>query len=408
MGAARGEWSAATQRRIGVTKSMLNDMKSINMMGLTDLANGFVQEERVRETKKMETMNWAVVWKNVVGEDLSFPLFMGSCFLLLIRIRANNPLVAAPAATFAVYAIQDYLYGRSTFDTAKAFTSLALITLVTDPACILLFAGPNIYSSMGCFDRIQKFLLSEPRIDGRISAISDAKESSGTANGNLNASNHNNHSNGEQTFAIKLENVRVRPAKQAEVAVHVPSLSIAHGSTTMIVGPVGSGKTTLLKAILGELPVDQGTITVSTKKLAYCAQTPWLPNGTLREAILGFGSETEVDEQWYDTVVDACSLVHDFTIFPAGDNTKIGSRGVSLSGGQRQRIALARALYSRAEILVLDDVLSALDKTTEKAVIRSLFDKDGILQRFGATVILVTHAGKHRFLNVEDQAYKAF
>jgi ABC-type bacteriocin/lantibiotic exporter with double-glycine peptidase domain len=110
------------------------------------------------------------------------------------------------------------------------------------------------------------------------------------------------------------------------------------GSLSMISGPVGCGKSTLLQALLGEIVPVHGFITVSTKRIGYCAQTPWLPRGTIKEAILH--STSEEHDQWYREVIDACCLAHDFEMLPKGDQTEIGSRGLNLSGGQRQRVVL--------------------------------------------------------------------
>ncbi len=79
---------------------------------------------------------------------------------------------------------------------------------------------------------------------------------------------------------------------------------------------------------------------------------------------------SDYDDAWYNKVVDACCLRHDLSLFPNGDMTMIGERGINLSGGQKARLALARAVYSRADVYILDDVLAAVDAQ----VSRKLFD----------------------------------
>jgi ATP-binding cassette, subfamily C (CFTR/MRP), member 1 len=103
----------------------------------------------------------------------------------------------------------------------------------------------------------------------------------------------------------------------------------------MVAGPVGSGKTTLANAILGEVPFVAGSISVSSTRIGYCQQSPWLPSGTIKEVICGFLRE---DPGWYEQVVRLCCLHEDILSFPKGDQTMIGSRGLNLSGGQRQRV----------------------------------------------------------------------
>lgn len=101
-----------------------------------------------------------------------------------------------------------------------------------------------------------------------------------------------------------------------------------------------------------------------------------------------------VNEEWYNIVLDAAALTYDLSNFPKGDLTMIGSRGITLSGGQKHRVALARALYSKCEIFILDDILSALDKKTESVIAEKLFGADGLFQRISATVIMVTHSSE--------------
>lgn len=106
-------------------------------------------------------------------------------------------------------------------------------------------------------------------------------------------------------------------------------------TTNMIAGPIGSGKSTLLKAILGEVPF-AGEISVSSHRIGYCAQTPWLLNGTIRQNVLGLTDNQDIDETWHRTVMHACALDEDVSLLDGGDQTTIGSRGLNLSGGQRQ------------------------------------------------------------------------
>lgn len=148
-------------------------------------------------------------------------------------------------------------------------------------------------------------------------------------------SNDNNHKNG--IFNIDLE--------------------IQPGVLCAVVGPVGSGKSTLLNAVIGELDLDEGTITVDGT-MSYAGQEPWLFEGSIRNNILFV---EEYDEQRYNQVIHVCALERDFKLLPNGDQTIVGERGVSLSGGQRARVNLARAIYKQADIYLLDDPLSAVD-----------------------------------------------
>lgn len=150
-----------------------------------------------------------------------------------------------------------------------------------------------------------------------------------------------------------------------------------------IVGQVGSCKTTLLNVILGELPVDVGTVKLNGS-ISYASQEPWLFDGSVRSNIVFVD---KYDDNRYEKVIDVCALQRDFEQLPQGDETIIGERGILLSGGQKARINLARAIYRQSDIYLLDDPLSAVDTHVgkhifEKCVMEFLADK---------ICVLVTH-----------------
>ena len=162
----------------------------------------------------------------------------------------------------------------------------------------------------------------------------------------------------------------------------------------MVIGPVGCGKSTLLKGILSETPASRGFVYLRNHSIAFADQEAWVQNGTIKDAVRGPSSRDipYENDTWYDEVVDCCGLKEDIAMFPKADRTMIGSKGITLSGGQKQRLALARAVYSRANVLILDDVFSGLDNDTEELIFRKLFGRSGPLKRLHTTVILVTHA----------------
>ena len=140
------------------------------------------------------------------------------------------------------------------------------------------------------------------------------------------------------------------------------SLRVRQGEMLAVTGPVGSGKSSLLMAILGELSAISGTVKLNGR-VAYVPQIPWVFSGTIRDNIL-FGRPLDVSS--YYKTLDVCCMQPDLQNFPKGDLTEIGHRGVSLSGGQRVRVSLARALYSAADVYLLDDPLSAVDAKVGK------------------------------------------
>lgn len=172
--------------------------------------------------------------------------------------------------------------------------------------------------------------------------------------------------------------------EQACFTIACPDPSAESSRICAILGPVGSGKTALLLAALQELSIVEGTIDVAGS-VALCTQSPWIQNATVCSNVL-FGKEYHSTR--YHATLEACSLQHDLQQLPGGDQCEIGERGVTLSGGQRHRVALARALYSDAEVILLDDPLSALDAHVATNVFKALRCHPLL---YGRLVVLVTH-----------------
>ncbi|CAH0048920.1 unnamed protein product [Clonostachys solani] len=182
---------------------------------------------------------------------------------------------------------------------------------------------------------------------------------------------------------LRIEKGCFRRNRKALFSLEDISLDFVQGGLNTIVGPSGSGKTTLLLAILGETYLEGGRIT-RPDDVAFSSQSSWLRNDTIKSNVL-FGSPLEKPR--YDRVIDACCLEDDFIELYDGDLTTVGENGTSLSGGQKARVALARALYSKAPLLLLDDVFAALDAKTAARVWERCFCGD-LLK--GRTVVLVT------------------
>ncbi|KAK4101741.1 P-loop containing nucleoside triphosphate hydrolase protein [Parathielavia hyrcaniae] len=192
--------------------------------------------------------------------------------------------------------------------------------------------------------------------------------------------------------------------REAHSMLRDATLDFPIGKVSVITGKTGSGKSLLLAALLGEIKMLAGTVRMpplpefddSPKYIpkskwiipqltAFVSQTPWIEGGTVKENIL-FGLPLIQDR--YRQVIEACALEKDIELLVDSDETEVGPKGVTLSGGQRWRVALARALYSRAGILVLDDVLSAVDAHVGRLIVDKALT--GELAR-GRTRILATH-----------------
>lgn len=188
------------------------------------------------------------------------------------------------------------------------------------------------------------------------------------------------------------ESVRIRDASftwdryQQVPVINNIDFSARKGELSCIVGRVGSGKSSLLQSIIGDLWKLEGEVVVRGR-IAYAAQSSWVMNATVRENIV-FGHRW--DPEFYDLTVEACALLDDFKNIPDGDQTEVGERGISLSGGQKARLTLARAVYARADIYILDDILSAVDQHVGRHLINRVLGKDGILS--SKTRILATNS----------------
>jgi len=174
------------------------------------------------------------------------------------------------------------------------------------------------------------------------------------------------------------------------------SFTLERGQTLGIVGKTGSGKTTLMKQLLREYPIGQGEIKVSGTRLgdisleeinqwiAYVPQEQILFSRTVRENIkYGRRDASEEDVQ---RALESASFLQDMNTLIDGLETIVGEKGVSLSGGQKQRVSIARALIANAEILMLDDAMSAVDAKTEARIIQNI-RRD----REGRTTLITTH-----------------
>ncbi|CZS72215.1 unnamed protein product [Fusarium graminearum] len=153
----------------------------------------------------------------------------------------------------------------------------------------------------------------------------------------------------------------------------------------VIRGKVGSGKSSLLLAILNELEHRSGVFSRADEPIAYAQQLPWLQNKSIRDNIL---FHEPFEQERYRSVLNACALLPDLMTFPLADKTKLEEAGIGLSGGQKARVALARAVYSKCRILLLDDPLAALDHDTASYIVQH-FLRGPLAQ--GRNIVLVTH-----------------
>lgn len=299
-------------------------------------------------------------------------------------------------ATFGAFAIATKVSGSGQFTYTQAITTLSILTVLTGPLTQLMSDIRLAFNSIACFKRIQAFLVLPDRADSR-SIESTRNSLSVTYEDELAPDNVALRTLGSP-FGRSPADISIVDGtftwkgSEGDVLtdINLATPNTGEGSLTMIIGPVGSGKSTLVRAILGETDTNAGLVCVSSSEIAFCDQTPWILNTTIRNNIIA--ESHGFDEKWYATVVGACELDIDLKQLEDGDATVVGDSGLKLSGGQRSRIAMARAVYSRKPIAVFDDPFSGLDRATEKAVFMQVFGEQGLLKQNSTAVVLATHA----------------
>ncbi|KAE8326609.1 P-loop containing nucleoside triphosphate hydrolase protein [Aspergillus sergii] len=362
-GEAQKQWIDRVQSRLSVVSGTLNDIKGVHMLGLTDRLFLLISELRKLEVETSKRFRKLLIWQIAIS---------------------NVPMEFSPFATFAIYAIISVVKQDTTLLSAQAFTSLALISLLTGPLLNFCQAMPALAQAVSCFDRIDEYLTVDPHSSKRsmstdsIARLSDdGVELQQKLSGAL-----------PEGLLASFQAATISKSPDAEAVFDRLTLNIRRG-VTMITGPVGCGKTTLLESILGASFVKSGSIVASLSRAAYCSQVPWIQNQTIRQNIVG---PNGFDEKWFKYTCWACGLESDLQTISDGDSHMAGSNGISLSGGQKQRIALARVLYSRPKVIILDDPFSGLDLKTIALISKRLFGNEGYFRAEGVSVVLSTNS----------------
>lgn len=349
-------WMAGVQKRVGLTATVIANMKNLKISGLSAPVRDFVQKLRVEELAAASRSRKIII---VAG------------------IFAFSPMLLSPPLAFA--------FAQRTLDARRMFTSLSYLLLLTNPLSQVFQNIPTFLSGLACLGRIQSFLECESREDFR-GILSDLRLQAEKALSDVVTSDSAKH-------PIVITNGKFGWEK-GKYVLQGMNTQISEASLTIVVGPVGSGKSSLCKALLGEIPFSEGSVVLSTRfpHVGFCDQTVFLSNGSIRDNIIGFST---FNEDRYAEVIAATVLAFDFAALPQGDRSNVGSDGITLSGGQKQRVSLARALYLQSDLLILDDIFSGLDADTEEQVFNNVFGPEGLLRRRQSTVVLCTHSIRH-------------
>ncbi|KAK9236291.1 hypothetical protein V1525DRAFT_363124 [Lipomyces kononenkoae] len=357
-GKIQKELLSITDRRIQKTNEILQSIKIIKFFAWEDRFIDQLQEVRNEEIKTLRKRFLLLAFAAMVW--FGFPTII--TFI-----------------TFGFYT----MIAKKELTASVAFSALSLFNLMRTPMDRLAEMITNVIEARTSVERVQKFLDEEET--QKYTQLSKTRRTHGDPLIGFRGASFA-WGAGRTNFDFKLQNI---------------DITFVPGKLSVIVGPTGAGKTSLLMALLGEMNLLKGKVFLPGSSLleppaqsrtmglvesvAYCAQQPWLLNGTIRENIL-FGNKYH--DARYKQVVQLCALVRDFQILEAGDQTPVGEKGISLSGGQKQRISLARALYSNARHLILDDCLSAVDSHTALYLYENCITGPLMKDR---TCILVSH-----------------
>lgn len=328
MGKAQRQVKATQDARISLINEYLQSIKAIKYFGWEQSVTKVVDDARGAEQK--------VLWH------------ISLLYCAMGELMEVMPIIALLTIFILYVAVE-----KQAMTAQVAFTTMSLVRLMRSNLALMGYFSRHVTNAWISINRLDRYFSNTHPL---------TKYPSGPLN---------------------IQNATFKRNKQATFTLRDISIDFVQGGLNAIMGASGSGKTTLLLSILGETTIEQGEVT-RPEDVAFASQTAWLQNASIKDNIL-FNSEFE--EVRYNRVLEACCLPYDLSELSNGDETSVGENGTSLSGGQKARIALARALYSKAPLLLLDDIFSALDSKTSASVWKFCFCS-GMLK--GRTVVLVT------------------
>ncbi|KAL3475117.1 hypothetical protein BJX99DRAFT_230254 [Aspergillus californicus] len=352
-----------TDARIHSTNEILQNIRIIKYFAWEERFQDIVDEKRKAELRALRSRY--ILWSTAATVWYGTPILITFTSFFLYTVVEQKRLTPS-----------------------IAFPALSMFSLLRIPLDQLADMVAHVQESKVSLDRVDQYLNEdETEKYTQLAKEDDSEPRIALENATLSWGTGKKTQKGEQDDTFRLINIDVE---------------FQLGKLNIIAGQTGSGKTSLLMALLGEMKLLQGSVhlpgamanrselpvdpqTGLIESVAYCAQEAWLVNDTIKENIT-FASP--FDESRYEAVIKACALERDLEILDAGDQTLVGEKGIGLSGGQKQRISLARAVYSKARHILLDDCLSAVDSHTAKHIFREALSGPLMLNR---TCILVTH-----------------
>ncbi|KAF5021658.1 hypothetical protein F66182_6316 [Fusarium sp. NRRL 66182] len=372
-------------------RSLFHRRRAINL--ITDQRVSLTQEI-LQSVRFVKFFGWEKAFLERLGDFRNKEIY---AIQILLAIRNALNAVSMSLPIFAsMLSFICYSLTHSGLAPAEVFSSLALFNGLRIPLNLLPMVLGQVVDAWGSIQRIQEFLLQEETVEDMVVdatgddaiRLEDAsftwekthkEEAEKGEKGNKDKDGHvktnQRESSGDDTSTLVEER---EPFKLQDL-----NFDVKRNELIAVIGSVGSGKSSLLSALAGDMRKTSGNVTFGASR-AFCPQYAWIQNTTLKDNIV-FGKD--MDKDWYSEVVRACALEADIDMLPNGDLTEIGERGITISGGQKQRLNIARAIYFDADIVLMDDPLSAVDAH----VGRHIFD-NAILGLLGDKCrILATH-----------------
>ncbi|KAF9475054.1 multidrug resistance-associated ABC transporter [Pholiota conissans] len=385
-------WSAfvgfATTLLLSPIGGYLAKMVQDAQMAKMQLTDARVQKisEAVNVLRMIKLFGWEVKMTQLLDrarQDELKLLWKTKALIVGSMITSYAIPVSSMLTTYSTYTV----IMEQQLNASIIFSSMAVFSILTDQLNRLSWQTALIIQGKVSLDRVTDFVRTAEVLDRFNIKKEDSLVSSFTDEDHSQELGFN-----KATFAWSAEDeggAMTPYGRRFRLQVD-DELLFKPGCINLIIGPTGSGKTSMLMALLGEMhfipsSADSWFNLPREHGVAYASQESWVQNATIRENIL-FG--TPYDEERYKKVIRQCALEADIKLFEAGDQTEVGERGLTLSGGQKARVTLARAIYSSAEIVLLDDVLAALDVHTSSWIVEQCFCGDLVK---GRTILLVTH-----------------
>lgn len=367
-----------TDQRVSLTQEILQSVRFVKYFGWESSFLGRLGEIRDKEVHLIQIL---LAIRNAINAvSMSLPIF-ASMLSFITYSLSNHNLVPA-----------------------HIFSSLALFNSLRMPLNLLPLVIGQVIDAWSSVYRIQEYLMAEeqeeePPIDPNAKNAVELIDADFTWERVATQDTEELKSNGKQAKPKKQskddKKAREQSGKQpGEITDDASTLagdgepfklsgmnfSIGRNELVAVIGSVGSGKSSLLAALAGDMRKTKGEIVMGASR-AFCPQYAWIQNATVKENIM-FGKD--MNKEWYNRVIDACALRPDLEMLPNGDLTEIGERGITVSGGQKQRLNIARAIYFDADLILMDDPLSAVDAHVgrhifDNAIMGLLKDKARIL-----------------------------